>query len=121
VKITPSVPVEDFLREMLYIAWKGCEHTTGMGYLQDKPDASKVEVRKACESGTRQVYADYIFGRMLKLRVILHEVNGNLVSLEMYDETYQPAYQSFAHIYPTTNDLIHSTKEALNCTVQITK
>jgi len=90
-------------KEALWLAWNAAGGPSGYGFFRDKPSATKEDVwQNAITSGdysgvrasAERIDADYVFGRMLKLRF---RVNGS--ALDVPD--YQPRgdYQGWCHQY----------------------
>ena len=74
VKIKNAKP-EEVMKEAFWLAWNACGGPLGMGFLQNKPDATKENIwDNVTVSGDYpmpinrgEVYGDYVFGRMMKL------------------------------------------------------
>lgn len=105
-------------KEMFWLAFQACEHPLGMGWLQDRPGATKEDVWSNV-SGGKSDYAisfgtptkptgDYVFGRMMKLYV---EVTNDGIIFP--DGTPRDDYQSWAVKYPTYLDLVAAAEDAV--------
>ena len=90
----------EIVKEMLWLAWQVCGGTTGMGWLQDRPSATKENVWNNVSIRQNRVNADYIFGRMMKLH-LKYDDKGII-----YDNRKLTLdYQSWCGTYPTYKDL----------------
>lgn len=97
-------------QEAVWLAWSAAGGTSGYGFLRDNPDADKAVVwDNAYNMGdysgrhgerASSVNADYVFGRMLKLRFEISECN-----LEIPDSTPRRDYQGWCGKYPTYQSL----------------
>ena len=99
----------ELAKEMLWLAWQACGGTTGMGWLQDRPGATKENIWN--NVGVRQgnrVDADYVFGRMMKLHL---EYDNKSVIYDDRELTLD--YQSWCGTYPTYKDLESSAIASL--------
>lgn len=105
-------------KEMFWLAFQACEHPLGMGWLQDKPEATKEDVWNNV-SGGKSDYAisfatkmrpsgDYVFGRMMKLHLEI-ESDGVIFS----DGTPRRDYQSWCWDYPTYLELAIAAEDAI--------
>lgn len=108
-------------KEALWLAWKACGGTSGMGFLKNKPESDKEAVwdnavnmgdyngRPRMEPG---INADYVFGRMMKLRF---SINGD--SLEFSDSQPRGDYQSWCYQYKTYAALFDAAEAAIRTPV----
>lgn len=125
--------VEPLLRRIFYIAWKNCGGTFGMGWLQNKPDATEDQVwsnvtnRGDYPGGNTfgkpsvdldektmkgNAFADYVFGRMMKLHVDF-DINEGTIAVR--DDEPRPDYQGWARgKIKTYDDLVLAALEELN-------
>lgn len=92
-------------KEAIWLAWKACGGSVGMGVLQANDQAKKDEVWKraydqgdyAMRHGTpEEVNADYVFGRMMKL---YFTVKGD--TIKHRDNEPRGDYQSWCYVYKT--------------------
>jgi hypothetical protein len=93
-------------KEALWLAWNAAGGPSGMGIFRNNPDASKEQVwENAYNMGDysgrdpmepSRVNADYVFGRMLKLRF---RINGNV--LDVPDHDPRGDYQGWCYQYKT--------------------
>jgi hypothetical protein len=100
---------ETLAKRALWLAWQACGGPLGMGFLQDRPEATEDEVWDA----TRNAYdysgfagkcskpgvanPDYVFGRMMKMYL---EFTEDTVSHR--DGELRPAYQAWCSpTFPT--------------------
>lgn len=119
------------VREACWLAWQACGSPFGMGTLQNKPDATKEDVWRNIHTGPHggdytlegpvnekmvvvggtepgRVSADYVFGRMMKLRL---EWDKDGVKFDDYPP--RADYQSWCGKYPTYQDLIEASVKSL--------
>lgn len=109
-----------FISRAMYLAWSE-SGVFGMGAFQDRGDQDEASVFKQMDSGgdyggiqfgrqQNDFYADYVFGRMMKLNLKISddgvEFSGN--------PRFDPEYNSFAHKYPTIKDLFDATEKSLS-------
>lgn len=100
-------------KEMVWLAWKACGEPIGMGWLQNRPNASKEEVWTAVVDQSdypvrrpladNEVYADYVFGRMMKLRF-----KYSADAIEFDEEKCDLDYHSWALMYPDVKSLVEA-------------
>ena len=105
-------------KEAIWLAWLACGGPSGMGFIQNKPDADKEAVwKQAFEcldySGMdgghwERINADYVFGRMMKLRF---SVKGHVIDVPEHEP--HPAYQGWCHRYKTYAKLFDSAETAM--------
>ena len=114
----------EVLKEALWLAWVAAGGTRGMGVLQDNPRAQKEQVWDQAynmkdysgrHDGMRNgdLNADYVFGRMLKLRI----GRPSQTILKISDQQPRMDYQSWCGVYQTYGALFDAaekiqTKEA---------
>ena len=103
---------KEIAEEMLWLAWNACRGSRGMGVFQDNPEASKEDVvHNVKTSGDYPVdlknsednhyTADYVFGRMMKLRIDWED--GNII-LPVFEPS--PEFQEWASVYPSYEELL---------------
>lgn len=95
------------LKEALYLAWIAAGGTRGMGTLQDNPNADKECVWDQAynkkdyfgrhPSDGKDLNADYVFGRMVKLSVS----RPSDTELDIPDHEPRSDYQSWCRKYPS--------------------
>lgn len=93
-------------KEAMWLAWNAAGGPSGMGFMQNKPDADKEQVwDRAYNRGDyigghrdlpERVDADYVFGRMLKLRF---SIKGN--ALDFPDHEPRGDYQGWCYKFKT--------------------
>lgn len=122
--IETKAPMELF-KEALWLAWQACGGPVGLGFLQDHPQATKEEVLAAVvtardyggsphlqpqpsSDGGVYVNADYVFGRMMKLRVT---IMVDSIKIDAGEPT--PAYQAWTTTYPTYEALFTAAAKKL--------
>jgi hypothetical protein len=115
MKIDCKNPTE-IAKEMFWLAWQACGGPEGMGFLQNRPNATKEEVWSMVTGqamgdypvpigkGSRP-YADYVFGRMMKFGVEIHEDH-----LLIQDSKPRNDYQSWCRVYPTHDALLKAAR-----------
>ena len=99
----------------MWLAWRACGGPLGMGFLQDRPEATKDEVWAAAQGaydyggcGFKQgamgvANTDYVFGRMMKL---CFEYGQDWV--EVSEATPRLDYQAWCDAYPTYEALVRA-------------
>lgn len=121
-----GVECDKLIGRMLWLAYQAAI-PMGMGYLQARDDKSEADVianvidagdyPNAMEPGVRpdqkggsvNVSADYVFGRMMKLRF---KAGDNWVELPDHEPRHD--YQSWCGKYPTYAALFDAALESLN-------
>jgi len=112
--------LEKVVKRACYLAWQASQ-VYGMGFLQDRGNQSEDKVFQNIvtdgdypdrsfirnESG---VFADYVFGRMMKLSIHVNREKGEL---SFQDGRVNLEYQSWGVKYPTYKDLINAAIESL--------
>lgn len=100
-----------------YLAWRACGGPLGMGFLQDKPGATKEQVLNNVvnsdygglrKSGPGEFDGDYVFGRMMKLTI---RFDDETVSVP--DSDPRPDYQAWCKKYPSYESLIEAAAKEL--------
>lgn len=112
--------IEKIVKRACYLAWQASQ-VYGMGFLQDRGEQSEDKVfenivtdgdypirGQVAEQGG--VFADYVFGRMMKLSIRCNRSNGEL---EFKDGRVSLDYQSWGVKYPTYKDLINAAIDSL--------
>ena len=105
-------------KEVMWLAWNACGGPREMGFMQDKPDADKDAVwKQAFERRDypgmngghwERINADYVFGRMMKLRL---SVEGNVINVP--ESEPHPSYQGWCHRYKTYAKLFDAAEAAV--------
>lgn len=85
IKVPAPLKAQDVVKRALFLAYAACGHATGMGILQARDSVTEEQVcknvlgaedypggnlfrgNKVVEDGKSSVYADYVFGRMMKV------------------------------------------------------
>ena len=105
-------------KEALWLAWQAAGGPHGMGVLRDRPTATKEEVWKNAKGAedypvnlrqdTNHIYADYVFGRMLKFGF---KIQGPLLIIT---DGLEPRidYQSWSGKYKTFAALFDAAEQA---------
>jgi hypothetical protein len=107
------------LKEALWLAWTAAGGPQGMGVLQDNPQATKDQVWDQAYnmkdySGrgndmSQKLDADYVFGRMLKLRVS----RPTPETLVFDDYPPRPDYQSWCNRFRTFDALFDASEKVV--------
>jgi hypothetical protein len=114
----PLTP-QDVAKRMFYLAWLACGGPLGMGILQDRgSNVKEEEVWKAVYNQTdypgdtrntkESIYADYVFGRMMKFGVFIKDD-----TVRFNDLPLRPDYQAWCRKYPTMTALFGAALESL--------
>lgn len=116
---TPEGMGVEVAKEMLWLAWQACRGPIGMGILKDAPGASKDDVWSAMTGrydyegincpAEGEVNADYVFGRMMKLRFKFTKAG---IEWPDHHETADPSYNSWARSYPTITALFEAAVQS---------
>jgi len=106
---------EDVAKQFFWLAWKAARSPSGSGWLQNFPEATIENVwENVCTAGDYpgkrlqkdgHLYADYVFGRMLKVGLIL---NTEQNSVEINDCQASPDYQDWSDVFPTVKALLEA-------------
>ena len=114
---------EMLAKRILYLAWEASGSPSGLGWLRDKPEATEDEIfENVCNSGDypgtsksaktkngiTQLDADYVFGRMIKLRLYYSK---DFVEFRNFDA--EPDYNSWYYSYKTVDELALAAIESL--------
>lgn len=103
--------------EIFWLAWQACPGPCGMGIFQNKPSATKDSVwNNITNQGDypcnfnhpSEPYADYVFGRMMKLGLEIR-VDG----IEIREFEPRSDYQSWCRTYPTVQKLVDTAFDNL--------
>ncbi len=113
------------VKRAMFLAWQACGGPLGMGVLRDNPSADEDRVWQAAynredypggnkfgDNKPGQVYADYVFGRMMKFGLQWNETS---VSFNDYGPL-RPDYQAWCRKYPTVTALLQAAVESLSQT-----
>lgn len=105
-------------KEAIWLAWNACGGPAGMGFLQNKPNAEKEKVWEQAynqgdyalrHGGPERVSADYVFGRMMKLRF---KLDGDTIDHDDYEPRRD--YQAWCGTYKTFSALFDAAEGATN-------
>jgi hypothetical protein len=123
--ITSKLKSRDVVKKAMYLAYEACGGTTGMGILQAVEGATEDDVwnnvlnkgdyprdSNAKDSPTSgSVYADYVFGRMMKLNLHWDKDGVNYPDCKL-----NPEYQSWSrsYMYNTMEDLLVAAVDLCN-------
>ncbi len=114
-QVVQSEKTQDVVKEAFWLAWQACGKTAGMGFLQDRPCATKEDVwsnvynqADYAMSTNRpgEVYGDYVFGRMMKLGI-----QYNHDTIVVRDSVPRLDYQAWCRYYATYDTLITTAAE----------
>ena len=108
--------VEAVLQEALWLAWNAAGGTSGMGFLQNNPGATKESVwENATGAGDYfistsrpgSLNADYVFGRMMKLRLEYGDEH-----IDVPEHEPRSDYQAWCRKYPTYEALLDAAEKS---------
>jgi len=113
---------EQVAKRAFWLAWQACGGPLGMGFLQNRPDATEEDVWVGARSAydyvgykcnkPGEVTGDYVFGRMMKLHI---EFTEDTVSTRDSMPTYD--YQAWCRMYPSYDALIDAAANDLGASV----
>jgi len=105
-------------KRAFWLAWQACLKPTGMGVLQDTPLASEEDVWSRVTGGGdnglprgsrfHELYADYIFGRMMKCDLAITEDGVEIPTTKPRHD-----YQGWCWAYETYENLIQAAAKSL--------
>ena len=115
----------ELVKQFFYVAWRACGGTLGYGFLQNNPNADADAVFNNVKSAgdypgdytpyrEGKYYADYVFGRMLKVGINVLE--DNVISISDYTPT--PDYEAWCRAFPTHEALLEAAAVAANCELE---
>ena len=124
MKFQVTGSVDNLIKEYFWLAYDaaGGLGARGMGRLQARAAVDKEQVFanvKCCgdyplnTNKPGDLYADYVFGRMLKVGIRFRE---NVVEIRN-DET-DLGYQAWCMVYPTYEKLLHAAAIEANCELE---
>jgi hypothetical protein len=105
----------ELAKEIFWLAWQACGGPMGMGFLQDRSGVTRDDVWGNVNNAgdypmnhnkANEPYADYVFGRMMKVGVTILK-DG----IEMRDFEPRADYQSWCRTYRTVEDLVNKAVE----------
>ena len=111
------------IKRMFWLAWQACGSPFGLGVLQDQPGATEESVWKNVSSAgdyppcsgliniavpEGRVFADYVFGRMVKLWV-----GWEIGKVILPDHEVRPAYQIWCRVHPSYEALLQAAVDQL--------
>ena len=116
-KYETEAQATEVLKEALWLAWVAAGGPRGNGVLRDNPSAQKEQVwdqaynlkdysGRGLTDGMN-LNADYVFGRMLKLRIR----RPDATTLEIPDFDPRPDYQSWCIKYPSFDALFDAAEK----------
>jgi hypothetical protein len=126
LQLADKSKTEALLKRALFLAWEACGGTFGMGAFQNRPSADEdavwwnvvtrgdylgAQADAARDYRKGKVYADYTFGRMMKLSL---EWNTDDGTITVPDSAPRSDYQSWCRKYRTYADLIEAAAASLN-------
>lgn len=103
-----NIPVQNpevVAKRAFFLAYQA-SHVVGMGFLQAEQGVTEAEITSHVRDN--KLYGDYVFGRMMKLRL---EWNHEAVIVP--DSVPHPEYQSWCSVYPTYASLIDAATRSL--------
>lgn len=113
---------EEVAKQFFWLAWSAAGGPVGAGVFQDHPTADANDVFANVEASgdyTRnlnrpgQLYADYVFGRMLKTGLSL---DADSVTVDD-SRIPRPDYQAWSRKYKSVSDLLAAALDAAGETV----
>lgn len=121
MKVTTKNPVA-LAKRVFWLAYQASGGPSGMGIFQARNNATEEDVwDNVCTAGDyphgqnvpgfiepKRPYADYVFGRMMKVGLTLTED-----SVEIQDRLATHDYQSWARKYPYFSDLLIAAVDSL--------
>jgi len=122
---------EALTKRAVFLAWQACGGALGMGAFQDAPSSKEEDVWANIMGagdypgdpsdlpGFRhagEAYADYVFGRMMKLCV-----KYNDAGVEIDGDDWRRDYQAFCGKYPDGRALLTAAAESLGCELVVEK
>ena len=125
MQIICSSPVEaqTLAKRILFLAYEASQ-VFGMGAFQAREAVTEDQVwtntvtkgdYPGLHRDEEEIYADYVFGRMMKTRFVL---KGNTISYDGVDKTNR-GYQSWGAKYKTYTKLFQAALKSLNMTTPI--
>ena len=119
---------KNLVSRALYLAYLACNKPFGMGFFQAArlqgrtPTEAEVfrcitgqEDYQGWDASNTRLYADYVFGRMMKIGFTLLPDNEIGCNRDL-DERLNPEYQGFSHKFPTTRALLDQAAKELGIT-----
>lgn len=119
-KLIPAVELDRVMASFFWLAWQACGGPTGMGVLQNFSGATKehvfANVQNSGDYAMRherpgQIYADYVFGRMMKVGVEFKRVTDAYVEIGVPDRPPRHDYQAWCGKYATYDALLTAALE----------
>lgn len=123
MKIKTDNP-QEFVKRAFWLLWNAIGGTTGMGCLQNNPDATEDDVFKnVCSSGDYacntnkegRFFGDYVFGRMMKWGCDITK-DGDI---DTSDFEFRNDYQGFSHLYTDNKSIFDATAKDLNVEFEV--
>ena len=115
---------ETVVKRMFFLAWMACGSPMGMGIFQDRPTSTEEDVwNNVCNAGdyfgmrqkkeNGEAYGDYVFGRMMKLRI-----KYTKDTIDIREDEPDCEYQSWCRFYPTYEALLDAALKELEITAE---
>ena len=122
---------EQVIKEAFWLAYQAAGSPRGMGVMSANPDATKDEVwNNVLNAGDyaggpntseAEYYGDYVFGKMLKLRLYdLSVINSNFMgfggdnAVGIPDTEVEASYQGWCHEYDNYRHLVEEADSNLS-------
>jgi hypothetical protein len=115
---------ESIVKRMFWLAYQACGGVSGMGILQMRDETTEDEVFENVKTRgdypggpygkPNEYYGDYVFGRMMKLRV---EINGDAVAIPTSKPEWD--YQGWSIQYPSYLNLFEEACKSLDIEVGV--
>lgn len=129
LKIDGKATATDVAKRGMFLAYEACRGTTGLGFLQAATAATEDQVwQNVCTRGDYPAVpgmvrgddrpgtanADYVFGRMMKLRVDFDDKAG---TLNVIGSEPRIDYQAWCRKYPTYRSVFDAAAASLGATL----
>ena len=116
---TPNLNPVSVTKRAFFIAYEACGGPAGMGFLQARQGATEEDVWNNVvvagdypvnlrDSEAKEVYGDYVMGRMMKLGLTPKETG-----VEVSESTPRADYQAWCKTYPEYSDLVEAAIKSL--------
>jgi hypothetical protein len=112
-KISDSSKTEALACAYILSAYESCGHTTGMGFLQARPDTQLSDIPRLCHitesphisPDCKTIRADYVAGRMVKTNI---DYDSSVGMVTISDNSPKPDYQGWSTGVPSDPGVLRS-------------